>query len=226
VSELARDLGVAPSTAHHVLAELQQYDLVVQAQDRRYALGPAALYVGAAVPRAAPIVRAVWSPLVEIARELKLSAAVATPWDGYHLILAVDQHVGDNIAIALGGRVPEAAGSWGKALYAWGGRATPAKLPKFTPQSMTDLTEYRTELEATRSSGFAVDEEEFTVGVGAVASAITSREGCEGIASLIGPIGSIRELGFDRVGRRLAGLAARASQTLGDDARVKMVGKD
>ena len=75
-----------------------------------------------------------------------------------------------------------------------------------------------------RERGYATDGEEFTMGVGAGAAGVTSERGFEGVASLMSPIGQMNELGFDVVGRRLAGVASRASFALGDLRRMKVVG--
>lgn len=47
VTVLAKELGVAPSTAHRLLSTLVHRQFVVQGQDRSYAAGPAMLRMGA-----------------------------------------------------------------------------------------------------------------------------------------------------------------------------------
>jgi DNA-binding IclR family transcriptional regulator len=224
VSEVARTVRIAPSTAHAILSELQAQGAVVQDPDRRYRLGPATFYLGAAYARSAPITRGIWTELTELARELRLTAVIALPWENHHLMLNVHQHGGGEIDVAFGGRVPIEAGSFGKAYYAWSGVTPPAAIARFTPGSTTDPDRYREEIERTRDRGYATDHEEFTVGVGALAAGVTSERGFEGVASLIGPISQMNELGFDAVGRRLAGLASRASFALGDLHRMRVVG--
>jgi hypothetical protein len=68
--------------------------------------------------------------------------------------------------------------------------------------------------------------EEFTPGAGGVASAITSEHGFEGIAALVGTVNRLSELGLDQLGERLATVASRASYTLGDHTRIKLLGVD
>jgi IclR family transcriptional regulator, acetate operon repressor len=223
VSEVARSVHVAASTAHSILQELQAQGAVTQDADRRYRLGPATYYLGAAYARSAPISRGIWNELTEVARELSVTAAIATPWENHHLILNVHQDGDGEIEVALGGRVPIDAGSWGKAYYAWS-LAEPGAPTRFTSNSITDPGEYRAQVERARERGYATDGEEFTMGVGAVAAGVTSERGFEGVASLMSPIGQMNELGFDVVGRRLAGVASRASFALGDLRRMKVVG--
>jgi DNA-binding IclR family transcriptional regulator len=223
VSEVARSVRIAPSTAHAILSELQAQGAVTQDGDKRYRLGPATYYLGAAFARSAPISRGIWNELTEVARELSVTAAIAVPWENHHLILNVHQHGDGELEVAFGGRVPIDAGSWGKAYYAWS-QVEPGGPTGFTPNSVTDPAEYRSQVDRTRERGYATDNEEFTMGVGAVAAGVTSERGFEGVASLMSPISHINELGFDAVGRRLAGVASRASFALGDLRRMKVVG--
>ncbi len=223
VSEVARSVRIAPSTAHAILSELQAQGAVTQDGDKRYRLGPATYYLGAAFARSAPISRGIWNELTEVARELSVTAAIAVPWENHHLILNVHQHGGGELEVAFGGRVPIDAGSWGKAFYAWS-QMEPGNPTRFTPNSVTDPAQYRAQIALTRERGYATDNEEFTLGVGAVAAGVTSERGFEGVASLMSPISQMNELGFDAVGRRLAGVASRASFALGDLRRMKVVG--
>jgi DNA-binding IclR family transcriptional regulator len=226
VTELARGLKVAPSTVHSILRDLVNQGAAVQDPDRRYRLGPSMFYLGAAYARGVPIYRAVWNPVVDLAAELGLIAVVAVPWEGHHLMLAVHRAGRPDVEVAFGGRVPIDAGSFGKAYFAWSGSKPKGDPVVYTPKSISDPTSYRTELARARELGYTTDDEEFSLGVGAVTSAVTSERGFEGIASLIGPIARVTEIGFDNAGRRLSALTARGSLALGDPGRVKVVGED
>jgi DNA-binding IclR family transcriptional regulator len=226
LTEIARTVKIAPSTAHSILNELVAQGVVVQDGDRRYRLGPATFYLGSAYARNVPIYRSVWRELINLSHEVSLTAVIAVPWDNHHLILNVHNDGGAGTEVAFGGRVPIDAGAWGKAYFAWSGEAPPAELGASTPQTITDAANYSAEVERSRHRGYAVDLEEFLVGAGAVASAVTSDAGFEGIAALVGSIGEINRVDADDAGRRLAGVAARASYSLGDDMRVRVVGDE
>lgn len=226
VSEVARAAKMAPSTAHGILAELASQGVLHQDADRRYSLGPAVFYLGAAYVRNAPIYRGVWSPLVELAHDLALTAVIAVPWEEHHLILSVHRDGPPEVDVAFGGRVPLDAGAWGKSYFAWSGATPPLTLQAHTPDTITDLEAYQRELAQVRERGYATDAEEFASGAGGVASAVTSEHGFQGVAALVGPISSFNQLGFDETGRRLAAVASRASYALGDRSRVRLVGVD
>jgi DNA-binding IclR family transcriptional regulator len=217
LSEIARELRVAPSTAHAILLELADQGAVLQDDSRRYRLGPAMFYLGAAYMRNAAVYRGVWSELVELARDIGLTAVIAVPWEDHHLILNVHRGGPPGLEVAFGGLVPLDAGAWGKAYFAWSRQAPPRRGNDSTSKA---------ELETARAQGYATDAEEFVPGAGAIASAITSENGFEGIAALVGTTSRLSQLGFDEVGQRLAGVASRASYALGDHTRVKLLGID
>jgi DNA-binding IclR family transcriptional regulator len=226
LTAIAEQVGIAPSTAHSVLMELLAQGAVLQDGDKRYQLGPSLFYLGAAFARQTPVFRSIWIELVAVANELSMLGAVAVPWEDHHLIIAVHQAGPPGLEVAFGGRMPLSGGAWGKAYWAWSGRPGPIHLDRFTERSITDLAEYRAEVDRTRGRGFATDEEEFADGVCGVTTAVTSHAGYEGLVSLMAPAARMLELGFERTGRRLAALAGRASLALGDSSRVAFVGGD
>jgi DNA-binding IclR family transcriptional regulator len=226
VSELAKAARVAPSTAHAILAELQAQGAVAQDNDKRYRLGPTTYYFGAGFARNASINRAIWSDLTSLAREFSVTAVVAVPWEDHHLVIGVDVNRQTDVEVAIGGRIPLDAGSYGKVYFAWSDTKPPAKLNAYTPHSITDPAKYAEAVKQAREIGYATDVEEFALGVGAVAAAVTSERRYEGLASLTGPISHVSDIGFENIGRRLAGLAARASFALGHGQRVRVLGAD
>lgn len=225
LSEIARSVKVAPSTAHSIMRELLAQGAVTQDSARQYRLGPATFYLGAAYVRSVPIYRGVWNELVELSREIRLTAVIAVPYENHHMVLNV-HHETPGIEVAFGGRVPIDAGSWGKAYFAWSGEDVPDKLAPRTPKSLTDRKDYVAEVELARQRGYATGEEEFVLGAGGVASAVTSEHGFEGVAALIGTARNVADVGPEEAGRRLANVAARASYALGDHSRLRLVGFD
>jgi DNA-binding IclR family transcriptional regulator len=219
-------MKIAPSTAHSIVNELSAQGVVIADGDRRYRLGPSLFYYGAAYARSASVYRSTWRHLVALSREVSLTAVIAVPWQHHHLILNVYSSGSSGMDVAFGGRVPIDAGAWGKAYFAWSGEEPPTELASHTPKTITDPKRYSEEIESARVQGYAVDLEEFVLGAGAVAAAVTGEHGLEGIAALVGLISEINAVGEADVGRRLAGVASRASYTLGDRSRVRVVGEE
>lgn len=216
LTEISRNLRIAPSSTHAILCTLLAQKIVVADRDKRYRLGPALFYLSASYARNTPIYRATWNELIELAHGLELSAAIAVPWDQHHLILAVNQYGGAQTGVAIGSRVPILAGSYGKAYYAWSGAPLPTQLRSFTPAAITDAVAFGREVARVRELGYATDNEEFVAGVGAVATGVTSDSGYQGLAALMGTIDRMRAVGMERAGKALAALGARASVILGD----------
>lgn len=226
LTAIAEAIKVAPSTAHSVLGDLLAEGVVSQDEGKRYSTGPALYYWGSSYARSTPIYRSLWRELVDLCNELNVVGALAVPWDQHHLILQAHHAEPSAVGVAFGGRVPLDAGSWGKAYYAWSGTELPKRLHGYTAATATDLARYAEDVKETAQRGFATDVEEFEDGVGAVASGVTGERGYEGLASCLGTIDRFNELGFDEVGQRLAAIVSRASFTLGDPARLRLVGAE
>lgn len=226
LTALAADIGIAPSSAHSILTQLVDQGVVVQDGDKRYQLGPAMFYLGSAYARATPVYRSVWMELVTAANEHGVTAAIAVPWEHHHLVLNAHRGGDSDVAVPFGGRVPIDAASWGKIYYAWSGEAVPDQLNYYTARSLTTGTELTAELAEVRERGYAIDRGEFSDGVGGVCASVTSSSGYEGLASFLGPLPKIEQIGFDALGRHLATLTARASRALGDPAQMRFFGTD
>ena len=220
LTNIAQEVGMAPSSAHSVLNQLLAQDAVKQDQDKRYRLGPEIFYLGAAYARSTPVYRAVWMEMVSTANELGVTAVLAVPWDNHHLILNSHRAGESGIAVPFGGRVPIDASSWGRVYYGWSGATLDHDPAPYTPASITSREEFLATVEEARRAGYATDREEFFAGAGGVAAPLTSDQGYEGLASFIAPLERCEQLGFDRLGRRLTGLTARASHALGDRERM------
>jgi IclR family acetate operon transcriptional repressor len=222
LARVAAEVGIAASTAHSLLTELLSHGIVTQDPDKRYQLGPALFYLGSAYARHTPLFRSVWVELVNLANEFDVTAALATTWEDHHLIIASHRAGEPPIEIAFGGRVPLDSGSWGKAFFATGAASLPAKLTVYTGHTIKDLQRYRQEVAAVRERGFAIDDEEFSEGVAAVAAPISSYSGYEGLVSILTSAEKMKALTFERVGSRLATLAGRAVFALGGESRTML----
>jgi DNA-binding IclR family transcriptional regulator len=226
LSSIAQEIGMAPSSAHSVLNQLLLQGAVVQDPDKRYQLGPSTFFIGSAFARGTPIYRSIWMELVTAANDLGVTTALAVTWESHHLVLNSHRAGESDVAVPFGGRVPLFASSWGKVYSAWGDGKAPKELARFTPRSIVDRAKWAEEVEHVREFGYATDNEEFASGVGGVAAAVTSDLGYAGLASFLAPMEQVEELTFERLGRRIAALAARASHALGDTERMRFFGAD
>ncbi|HVW47027.1 MAG TPA: helix-turn-helix domain-containing protein [Solirubrobacterales bacterium] len=226
LTAIASETGISPSTAHSVLGEMLAQGVVSQDKDKRYRTGPALYYWGSSFARNTPIYRTLWREMVDISNELSVVGVIAVPWDDHHLILQANHSEGAGIGVAFGGRVPLDAGSWGKAFYAWSDAPLPKQLTRYTPRTIEDPNVYAEHVEEARQLGYATDHQEFDDGFEGVASGVTSERGYEGLGSFLAPADRMQELTPEAVGLRLAEATSRASFSLGDPGRLRLVGSE
>jgi DNA-binding IclR family transcriptional regulator len=226
LTAIAKEVGIAASSAHSILTQLLREDAVVLDADKRYSLGPSIFYIGSAYARGSGIYRAIWSELINAANDLAVTAALAVPWENHHLIIARHRALNGGISVAFGGRVPLDGGSWGKVYYAWSGDKVPATLTRYTDATITDRKAYLSELEQVRRTGYAVDAGEFEEDVTGVSAPVTSSVGYEGLAAFLAPSARAQELTVEALGARVSALAARASLALGARDRVRLYGEE
>ncbi|WP_246148437.1 IclR family transcriptional regulator domain-containing protein [Skermanella pratensis] len=221
-AELAALTGQPPSTAHRLLKNLEQRGYVAFDEDRgRWFIGVQAFTVGGAFLRrrnhaliARPVMRRLMEEsgeTVNLAVEDKGEAVILTQVECRKMMRALSQP---------GTRAPLYCSGVGKALLA----ALPEEealavlkslpLRRITDRTLTGPDELARDLAATRKRGFAIDDEEHSVGLRCVAAAVHDEHGRPLCAlSISGPAvripdGRIAELGV-LVGRA-AGEITRA----------------
>jgi DNA-binding IclR family transcriptional regulator len=171
VAEAAARLGVAPSTAHRVLAMLVYRDFAVQRPDRRYAAGPV-LSLGAAAQSRTALLRAVAMPHLEaLADRVRESA---------NLMILAGEHVRfiGSVESDQALRVGNREGMVFPARLASGGKVMLADLP---PERLDALCAgdraLRRELRQVRERGFAINAGGTEDGVTAVGRAVRKGDG-------------------------------------------------
>jgi DNA-binding IclR family transcriptional regulator len=194
---------VSKSTLSSLLATLEEHALVERdAATRRFRLGPGLAKLSLAAAAAQVDVREAARPQLEWLAELSGETAILHLASGDGTVIAdrVEPAHQLKVVAPLGHRLPAFAGSVAKAVLA----ALPEEraeaivrarpLPVFTPRSIVDADAYLDELARTRRRGYAVENEEYLVGVRAVSAPVSGpdRE----------PIGTLSVVG---VGARMAG---------------------
>ncbi|PRX97301.1 IclR family transcriptional regulator [Allonocardiopsis opalescens] len=176
VAEAARELGVARSTAHRLLATLREQGFAGQDVDRAYRPGPALSGPGAAAP-SRPDLRALVRPaLAELGRETGETVhLMRLEGNGVRFIDCVEAghvlRVGSRVGMVL----PAHITSGGKALLA---ERTTEQLRALYPQGggftapSVDLSRLTAELARVRRRGYAVNTGESERGVTAVGACL------------------------------------------------------
>jgi DNA-binding IclR family transcriptional regulator len=180
-SELLVATGYPKASLHALLGTFLASDWArLSSETRRYMLGMRAWEVGVAYRRTAiweDRVREIMAGIrdelgetVQVAVMSRMEALYIAKVDGRHM-LRLDSHVGQRLEPhATGVGKVLLAGLEAKVLDKWlKGR----KLQRYTPQTITEHAAFRRELLAIRENGYAIDNEERTVGACCVAVPLT-----------------------------------------------------
>lgn len=193
LTEAARAAGLAPSTAHRLLTTLQQERFVrFDSEAARWLVGVQAFAVGNAFLHTRDLGRSALRRLMEETQE---TANLGIEDEGMAVYLGQVQSRQLMRAIAKpGGRVFMHGSGLGKALLAAMPPAEAARvlrqrgMPVFTPRTIDDPARLPRHLEEVRARGFAVDDEEYAVGLRCVAAAVFDENGAAvGAVSVSGP---------------------------------------
>jgi IclR family KDG regulon transcriptional repressor len=124
----------------------------------------------------------------------------------------------------VGGRAPAHCVATGKALLAAQGEAVlaslPKPLPKSTPNTIKSLSDLREELALIRETGYAVNREEWRVGVSGLGAVIRDQSGMAIAAvGLSAPASRMGDERIRQLGRSLMETANQISRALGGRSR-------
>lgn len=224
LTDLAQSVGLAPSTTHRLLTTLQQRRFADFDEEYGvWVIGVGAFNVGNAFLRNRRIVtlgRPVMRRLMEDVGET-VNLAVE---DQNELVYVTqfESHAPMRAFFRPGRRAPMHASAVGKAMLAEMDDATVTELlhrkgmPRFTDKTLIDPAALRAELAQVRERGWAVDDEEHTVGMRCVAATIHNEHG-EVIAgvSLSGPSVRVTETRLGELGARVVKAANEITEQIG-----------
>jgi len=225
LTQLARQAGLQPPTAHRLVQTLVEKEWVVQnPRTSRYRLSHKLLSLVGDIEARTARLRAISRPHLESIRDASDESTNLVVLDGLAAVY-VDQVPSSQpirMFTEIGGRVPAYASGAGKAMLAHQApgvtRAllTGADLRPLTSHTITDSDALEDELAVSRDRGYAFDNEEYQAGVLCVAAAILAEDATAvGAISVSGPAARMRALDPDALGGRLADHARAISRELG-----------
>src|SRR6476469_4808966 len=195
VTEIAERVGLAKPTVHGLLRTLEKHDLVAQDPDTgKYSLGPAVLSLGNAYLDGSEL-RArslLWAEsLAQRANEAVWVASLS----GSRVIVLHHVFRPDNTVqiLEVGAAIPWHACALGHAIVAYlppaeAARVMAAERVSLTGHTKTDAAELDQALALVRKRGYAIEDQEATVGDAGIAAPVISREGVvAGAIGLVGP---------------------------------------
>ena len=186
LSEISRSLALPKSSTHALLHNLLERDYLMDGRrDRTYRLGPRLFQLGNAYVHGIDLVADGQETVRAVSRRCDETVHLAT-LEGRDVLYVAKEEGTSYIRMvsALGKRVPAHGTGVGKMLLS---SLTAEELsalypPEYPPQQMTartiaDLSAMKVELRRTRERGYALDDEESTVGLRCVAAPVYDAAG-------------------------------------------------
>ncbi|WP_068298279.1 HTH-type transcriptional regulator BhcR [Pararhodobacter sp. CCB-MM2] len=224
LSEIAAAMDQSVATMHRVLATLQAREFVEMSPERHnWHIGPGAFLAGSAFLRRTNVVERARPEMHALMADTGETSNLGVDWKGQVLFLGqVETHEMIRAFFPPGTVSAKHASGIGKALLSCYPEArlnaylAEARFDRFTPRTLADPEALRADLARTRDRGYALDDEERTIGMRCVAAPILNIHG-EAVAG-ISVSGPTQRLGDDRIeaiGRMVAAAARRIGTQIG-----------
>jgi DNA-binding IclR family transcriptional regulator len=190
ITELAEILGVDKGSASRLVSTLTKYGYVEKDElTRRYQVGSQVVSLSRSVLTRLPLREAAKPFLRQMMESTGECAHLAVPAQGQ--VLYIDQEespVTLRVNAEVGTMNPLHCTALGKVLLAFGDLDLPVDLPSFTSNTITDQKMLRHHLDEVSRLGYAVDNEEFDIGVRCIAVPVFDfREKAVGAIGISGP---------------------------------------
>jgi len=224
-TQVARELGVAKSTACRMLSALSAGGLLDRAGGGRYRLSLRMFELGVLAAERMPVRDVARPVLIELQQQLREMVQLGVPAAGH--VAYIDRYGHASMGLQLSGkvmhRVPGYSSSSGRALAAFDDRimadtlAVPRR--KHTPFTITDPERLHRVLRTARAAGWVSTREEFTRGFSSIAAPVLVGTRPAAAISVAGPTARILGLRRDfivasvcRAARRVGALLAQATE--------------
>jgi DNA-binding IclR family transcriptional regulator len=221
VSDLAKKLKMAKSTVHGMTSALEELGAVMRYPlTKKYKLGFALLEIGRSAYSQIDLQTSARPVTEELMEKTRTSVFLGIlNWDQVTILDIVEARQDLNITAPVGSTIPLFAGAVGKVFLASMPHEQAAKivqtkgLPRFTDNSIVDIQ--------VKEKGYAVDDEEYIMGVRAVASPLI---GLGQLRSAIWAVGFKASLDEKKM-QMLTGETHMAAQTISRRIQEQLLGK-
>jgi DNA-binding IclR family transcriptional regulator len=171
ITDLAENLGVDKGTASRLVSTLGGFGYVERDEEtRRYFLGSQVIALSRKALSRMPLRETAKPFLSELMQKTGECAHLAIHANGKALYIdQVESPATLRVNAQVGTMNPLHCTALGKVLLAYGAASLPATLESFTPKTIVDYGRLAANLEEIRQTGYAVDDEEFDMGVRCIA---------------------------------------------------------
>lgn len=201
ISEISRETGIPKGTVHRILVALEEESLLKQGENQLYYPGEKLFWIGKVAEENMNIIKVATPFLKKLSTKHKCAAHLAY-LDGTAVVY-LDKQVASSFfefASRVGMRIPAHATALGKSMLAYQQETFVREqfqnftFEKFTPHTIANLEELIRELKKSRQWGYALDNEEISLGLNCVAAPIFNYSGqVEAAISLAKPLSQIDE---------------------------------
>ncbi|MEX1314140.1 MAG: IclR family transcriptional regulator, partial [Desulfotignum sp.] len=185
ISDIASSLDISKSTIHGITAALEEQGAIIRdPSSKRYTIGLTLLELGKAVYERVDIIQTARPIMEQLMEQCSESVFLGIRnQDHVTVIDIVESRKDFKISSPIGTALPLLAGAVGKAFLsrmpvsAASDYLRTNPIRRFTDRTITDPAAYLAELETVRADGYALDDEEYLVGVRAVAVCLSPISG-------------------------------------------------
>ena len=222
ISALAERLRLAKSTVHRLASTLVEAGMLEQSANGQYRLGLAVFELGSLVRRKLDLSFEAKPWLMTLRDQTGETVDLSIlDHDGVVCVNFLESQKVNRISSGIGLRKPVHCTAEGKALIAFQPaqvveRIIAAKHEQRTPRTLTDPMALREELAKVRARGYAIDDEEYELGVRSIAAPVRDDTGSS--IAAVGVTGPAQRLTKNRltvIGRHVDAAAKAISLRLG-----------
>ena len=229
VSDLAKKLKMAKSTVHGMTSALEELGAVMRDPlTKKYKLGFTLLEIGRSAYAQIDLQTSARPVTEELMESTQTSIFLGIlNWDRVTILDIVESRQDLNITAPIGSIIPLLAGAVGKVFLASMSEEQATKiinsngLPGFTENTIVDPELYLNELKQVRKKGYAVDDEEYILGVRAVAAPLM---GLGKLRSAIWAVGFKASLDEKKM-QILTAETQKAAKTISRRIQAQLMGK-
>ncbi len=223
LKELTDLSGYPKSTVFGLLTTMRRYDMVTQTPEGRYALGLRLFEYGRQVERSWDISSVARPYMEHLCRQTGASVMLSVCEGGSVITLdQVEARNGLRIVSDTGSRLPVYCTSQGKVFLAHMSRASAEallrrqRLHPFTPHTVTDIPSLLREAETCRSSGYAIENGEYKIGLRSISAPVYNVDGkVRYTVGVIGMFRSVHSEEFRQAVEQVCATAGMISTALG-----------
>jgi DNA-binding IclR family transcriptional regulator len=191
IIEIAEELGIDKGSASRLMSTLVNYGFAEKEPvSRRFFLGPQVVVLSRSLLTRMPLREVAKPYLRELMKTTGECAHIGVFSRGKVLYIdQVESPASLRVNAEVGFMAPLHCTALGKVLLAFGRQPIPENLERFTKSTLVTPESLRKDLEIVREKGYAVDDEEFDLGVRCIAAPIFDfREKVVGSIGISGPL--------------------------------------